>query len=101
MSKQSREFPHIYLPENGKSENYTRPGQGGGSNPPPERDRGSHARYLEEAIGRAIQNANQLLNSRDPELATGIPGFYLEFHIKAEETLALKSLENQKKRLNW
>ena len=60
MSKQSREFPHIYLPENGKSENYTRPGQGGGSNPPPERDRGSHARYLEEAIGRADQQGQRL-----------------------------------------
>ena len=33
MSKESRDLPHIYLPENGKSENYTRPG--GGSNPPP------------------------------------------------------------------
>jgi hypothetical protein len=99
MSKQSREFPHIYLPENGKSENYTRPGQGGGSNPPPKRNRITHAWYLEEVIGRAIQNANQLLNSRDPGLATGVPGFYLEFYIKAEETIALKFLENRHKKI--
>ena len=81
MSKQSRDFPHIYLPENGQSENYTRPG-GGSNPPPPDRDRLAHARYLEEAIGQAIQQANQILNSRDSQLATGVPGFYLEFQIK-------------------
>lgn len=99
MSKQSREFPHIYLPEKGKSKNYTRPPQGGGANTPPNRNRVAHARYLEQAIGRAIQEARQQLNSRDPELATGVPGFYLEFHIKAEETIALKSLESRKKKI--
>jgi hypothetical protein len=99
MSKQSRNFPHIYLPETGQSENYTRPRQGGGSNYPPDRDRAAHARYLEEQIGQAIQQANQILNSRDSQLATGVQGFYLEFQIKAEETIALKSLENRKKKI--
>lgn len=99
MSKQSRDFPHIYLPENGQSENYTRPRQGGGSNSPPDRDRLAHARYLEEQIGQAIQAANQILNSRDSQLATGVPGFYLEFQIKAEELIALKSLENRQKKI--
>ncbi len=99
MSQESREFPHIYLPENGQSENYTRPRQGGGSNSPPDRDRIAHARYLEEQIGQAIQQANQILNSRDSQLATGVPGFYLEFQIKSEETIALKSLENRKKKI--
>ncbi|XDE61849.1 hypothetical protein AB3M80_25650 [Arthrospira platensis BEA 1257B] len=99
MSQESRDFPHIYLPENGQSENYTRPRQGGGSNLSPDRDRIAHARYLEEQIGKAIQQANQILNSRDSQLATGVPGFYLEFQIKSEETIALKSLENRKKNI--
>ena len=98
MSKESRALPHICLPKNGKSENYTRPG-GGGSNPPPDRDRAAHARYLEGQIGRAIEQANQILNSRDSQLATGVPGFYLEFQIKAEELIALKSLENRQKKI--
>lgn len=99
MSQESREFPHIYLPENGQSENYTRPRQGGGSNSPPDRDRIAHARHLEEQIGQAIQQANQILNPRDSQLATGVAGFYLEFQIKSEETIALKSLENRQKKI--
>ncbi|MDT9297803.1 S8 family peptidase [Arthrospira platensis] len=99
MSQESREFAHIYLPENGRSENYTRPRQGGGSKSPPNRDRLAHARYLEEQIGQAIQQANEILNSRDSQLATGVPGVYLEFRIKSEETIALKSLENRKKKV--
>ena len=99
MSKQSRELPHIYLSENGTSENYTRPKRGGGSNSPPERNRAAHAKYLEQAIGRAIQEARKQLNSRDSKLATGVSGFYLEFEIQAKETIALKSLENQQKRI--
>jgi hypothetical protein len=78
MSEQSRSFPHIYLSENGESENYTRPRQGGGgSPPPPQRDRIAHAQVLERAIGLAIQEARQQLGSREPEIAAGVPGFYL------------------------
>ncbi|GEM_PF-1695994 len=84
MSDQSRRFPHIYLPENGESEKYTRSSSGGGSSSPPQRDRAAHARALELAIGTAIQKARQQLDSRQPEVAAGVPGFYLEFQVQAD-----------------
>ncbi|MGB5972179.1 MAG: hypothetical protein WBG38_02615 [Nodosilinea sp.] len=84
MSEQSPEFLHIYLPENGKRENYTTPRGGGGSEPSPERDRPEHARTLERAIGTALQNAQRELSSRDPDIAAGVPGFYLEFQVQSD-----------------
>lgn len=99
MSEKPREFPHIYLPEKGNSENYTRPPQGGGSTRLPERDRAAHAKILLQAMGKAMNAASQQLNSREPEIATGVPGFYLEFQLKATEKIVLKSLENFKKKI--
>lgn len=99
MAEKSRQLPHLYVPEKGKNEAYKRPPQGGGSKSPPERDRKEHAKLLEEAIGRAIQEARQQIKSRDSKIATGVPGFYLEFHLKAEETIALQSLENRPKKM--
>ncbi len=121
MSEKPREFPHIYWPEQGNSESYTRPSQGGGSTSPPERDRAAkekyrspqsrgstspperdraaHAKILLQAMAKAMNAASQQLNSREPEIATGVPGFYLEFKLKATEKIALKSLENFKKKI--
>ncbi|QIZ71674.1 S8 family peptidase [Oxynema aestuarii] len=99
MVEKSRQFPHIYVPEKGKNEAYKRPPQGGGSKSPPERDRKEHAQFLEQAIDRAIQEARQQIKSRNSNVAVGVPGFYLEFQLKAEETAALKSLENRQKKI--
>ncbi len=99
MSDQSRRFPHIYLPENGESEKYTRPSSGGGSSSPPQRDRAAHARALELAIGTAIQKARQQLDSRQPEVAAGVPGFYLEFQVQADGAKAFEKLEDRTKKI--
>ncbi len=100
MSDQSRRFPHIYLPENGESEKYTRPKQGGGDSPqPPVRDRAAHARTLELAIGRALQEARQQLDSRDPDVAAGVPGFYLEFQVQADKLNAFEKLGDLRKKV--
>lgn len=99
MSDQSRRFPHIYLPENGESEKYTRPQSGGGSPSHPQRDRAVHARALELAIGKAIQKARQQLDSRQPEVAAGVPGFYLEFQVQADGASAFEKLENRTKKI--
>lgn len=99
MSDQPRRFPHIYLPENGKSEKYTRPPSGGGSSSHPQRDRAAHARTLELAIGKAVQKARQQLDSRQPEVAAGVPGFYLEFQVQADGANAFEKLENRTKKI--
>jgi Subtilase family len=98
MSDRSRKFPHIYLPDNGKSENYT--GRGGGkSPPPPERNRIEHAQFLEQTIGLAIQDARKQLDSRQPDIAAGIPGFYLEFQILADKANAFQQLGDRRKNI--
>lgn len=99
MPEQSPEFPHIYLPENGEREDYTTPRGGGCSDPSPEKDRPEHARALESAISMALQNAQRELSSRDPDVAAGVPGFYLEFQIQADKANAFEKLGNQTKKI--
>ncbi|MBE9070152.1 S8 family peptidase, partial [Leptolyngbya cf. ectocarpi LEGE 11479] len=99
MPDQSRKFPHIYLPENGESEDYTDPRIVNNNQDPPGRDRASHARELERSIGVALQKAEAQLKSRDPEIATGEPGFYLEFQMHADKSNAFESLQNRQKKI--
>lgn len=98
MSDQLRRFPHIYLPENGESEKYTRPGNPV-TPPPPDRDRVAHARTLEQAISLALQEARQQLNSRVPDVAAGVPGFYLEFQVQADKANAFEKLGDLRKKV--
>jgi hypothetical protein len=100
MSDRSRKFPHIYLPNNGESEKYTRPPKGGGDDsPPPLRDRVEHARALELSIGTAIQQARQQMDSREPNIAAGVPGFYLEFQVLADGANAFQQLGDRTKKI--
>lgn len=98
MPDQSRELPHIYLPDSGKSENYTSP-RTGSTPPPPIRDRGRHANELERAIGQALVEAQKQLESREPGIASGKPGFYLEFQVQADKANAFEKLENRQKEI--
>lgn len=100
MSEQSPRFRHIYLPKNGKREDYTRPPSGGGKSiEPPERNRPEHAQNLERQIGAALQNAQRQLNSRDANIAAGEPGFYLEFKVQTDQAKAFEQLENRTKKI--
>jgi hypothetical protein len=98
MSDQSRNLPHLYLSGNGESENYTSRG-GGGAIQPPIRDREDHATALQQALNQAINEARQNLNSRDPEIAVGNPGFYLEFQIHSDNMNVFESLESKRKNI--
>ncbi len=99
MSDRSRKFPHIYLSDKGKSEKYTRPPGGGDDSPPPLRDRVEHAQALELSIGTAIQKARQQMDSREPGIAAGAPGFYLEFQILADGANAFQQLGDRTKKI--
>ncbi|MFN7715835.1 MAG: S8 family peptidase [Pseudanabaenaceae cyanobacterium] len=96
MSDQSRNLPHLYLSGNGESENYT---SRGGAIQPPIRDREDHATALQQALNQAINEARQNLNSRDPEIAVGNPGFYLEFQIHSDNMNVFESLESKRKNI--
>ncbi|MFP4122994.1 S8 family peptidase [Coleofasciculus sp.] len=98
MVDQSRDRPHIYLPDSGESENYTSP-RTGTTPPPPPRDRERHANELARAIGRSLLKARQQLDSREPEIATGKPGFYLEFQVLTDQANAFEKLENRQKKI--
>ncbi len=98
MVDQSRDRPHIYLPDSGESENYTSP-RTGTTPPPPPRDRERHANELARAIGQALLKARQQLDSREPEIATGKPGFYLEFQVLADQANAFEKLENRQNKI--
>jgi hypothetical protein len=98
MSNRTRNLPHLYLRNNGKSERY-RPRGGGGNPPPPNRDRQKHAEKLKQAIEEAIVNANQQLNTCEPDIAVGEPGFYLEFQIQADKANIFENLANKPKKI--
>jgi hypothetical protein len=82
----------------GESEIYTSPRRGGGGLPPA-RARAAHAAKLEQALSRAVAEARRQLEQRDPVLAAGEPGFYLDFEVPADHQVALDWLENRRKRI--
>jgi hypothetical protein len=90
----------LYLSGNGKSEDYTFKGGGGGeSSKPPARDREDHATALKEALNQAVNKARQNLETRNPEIAVGNPGFYLEFQIHSDNMNVFESLESKRKNI--
>jgi hypothetical protein len=98
MSNRTRNLPHFYLRNNGKSERY-RPRGVAGNAPPPNRDHQKHAEKLKQAIEEAIVKANQQLNSREPDIAIGEPGFYLEFQIQADKANIFENLANKLRKI--
>ncbi|MDY7526256.1 hypothetical protein RGU13_19765, partial [Sphingomonas sp. 10B4] len=66
---------------------------------PPARARAAHAAHLEQALGAAVATARQLLDARDPAVAEGERGFYLDFDVPADHQSALDGLENRLKKI--
>ncbi|MEB3120559.1 MAG: S8 family peptidase [Snowella sp.] len=98
MPNPPRNLPHLYLRNNGKSERYRSRGRGV-TPPPPHRNRQEHADKLKQAIDEAIVKANQQLNTREPDIAVGEPGFYLEFQIQADKANIFENLANKPKKI--
>jgi hypothetical protein len=98
MPKYQRNLPNFYIVVKGDSQNYTSPGAGGAKSPPP-RNRIEHAKTLQQAFEKALENYQQQKLLREPELAVGEAGFYLEFQLPKSELKALESLENKPKKI--
>lgn len=47
-------------------------------------------------MGLALRQARETLADRDPEIATGQPGFYLQFDIPVAERDAVEALESKR-----
>lgn len=94
MARPPRDRPHFHLEGGGESEPYTSPHRGSSGLPPP-RARAAHARRLVRAMGVALRQARETLEERDPAIAAGESGFYLQFDIPAAQTEALDALENK------
>lgn len=98
MPEFPRDLPHLYLRGSGKAEQYTRK--------PfpiihklPQRDRAGHAEALRVAIEGAIAAAGVQRQMRDPNIAAGTPGLYLDFEIQHGEEAAIELLENRVKHI--
>lgn len=98
MAIAPRNRPHFLLRGSGQSETYTSPRRGS-SGLPPARARAAHAAKLERALGAAISQARQQIQERDPGLAEGESGFYLEFEVLVGHQGALDGLENRPKKI--
>ncbi len=93
-----RDRPHLYLSGGGRSEPYTSKGSGR-TPPPPERDRAAHARALEAALTQALQDGRRQLEERALNIASGTPGFYLQFELDPHDTTAVEKLENRQQKI--
>lgn len=94
----TRNRPHIYLPGQGSVKGYTARGSGGGEAKLPVRDRLAHADKLTKALTLAVQAGEQLIAARDPALAGGERGFYLEFELPQAQAAILDKLEKREKK---
>jgi len=93
-----RDLPHLYLRGSGRAEQYTRK--------PfrivrklPQRDRAGHAETLRIALQGAFAAAGVQRQERDPNIAAGAPGLYLDFEILHGEEAAIELLENRVKHI--
>lgn len=98
MAIKPRDRPHFLLQGGGESEIYTSPRRGGGGLPPA-RARAAHAAKLEQALGVAVAAARAQIGAREPAVAEGEPGFYLDFEVPVDHQGALDALENRRKKI--
>src|SRR5689334_19833062 len=95
MPEFPRDLPHLYLRGSGKPERYRtkiRP-----VFELPDRDRAAHGAALENALTRALNDAEVRRRERDPDLLTGTSGFYLDFHIHSGSEHAAELLTSRPK----
>ena len=94
-----RDRPHLFLRAHGETEPYRRPAQIIAPPLLPTRDRAQHAAELEHAIGTAISAGRRQLAERDPEVAVGTPGFYLEVQLPANEITGVDQLADRRQKM--
>lgn len=99
MPKYQRNLPNFYIVVKGDSQNYTYRGGGGNKKSFPPRNRIEHAETLQQALEKALENYQQQKLGREPELAVGEAGFYLEFQLPKSELKAVELLENKPKKI--
>jgi hypothetical protein len=97
MPEFPRDLPHLYLPNQGRSEPFTRSGRGRVHIPV--RDREAHANALREALTEALAAAETALAARDPEATTGTAGFYLDFQIAPGGEKEVERLEDRRRHI--
>ena len=93
-----RDRPHLYLRKNGRSEPYTRKTPPPRS-PLPQRDRATRAQAIRSTLDAALTMAEAWHREREPDLAQGTPGFYLDFEIHPGSEMAADLLENRRKNI--
>ncbi|BAY59298.1 hypothetical protein NIES2135_61750 (plasmid) [Leptolyngbya boryana NIES-2135] len=98
MAEPFSDLPHFYLQGTSSAANYTRPKGGGDSDPPPERDRISHANFLTSRLQTALEAAANERSLRVKDLTYGESGFYLEFTVNKEEFKEI-SLDDRRKQI--
>ena len=98
MPELPRDLPHLYLQNQGRSEQFTRSGRGQPNIP--NRDREAHADALRQALTQALVSAEAAVAAtRDSEVATGTAGFYLDFTIAPGGEKEIERLEDQRRHI--
>ena len=92
------DLPHLYLRGSGRAELYTSKHRGGGRKLP-QRDRVGHAESLRSALVEAFAAGEVWRQERDPGVAAGTPGLYLDFEIPPGSEQAVDLLENRVKHI--
>ena len=97
--EEARPHPHIYLQGTGARQGYTAYQAGGdGGGGPPQRDRAGHANALTQAVTQVVQQGETILANREPDVAAGVKGFYVEFTLPVGQADIVDKLENRRGR---
>ena len=99
MNDSPRDRPHLYIDGGGQTEQYRRPAQAIQAPPLPVRDRAAHADLLSASIGVALEAARAQLRARATTVAEGVPGFYLQIEVPANERAVIDQLGNRPKKI--
>lgn len=99
MPDYKRNLPNFHIAIKGDRQSYTsppRPRNKKSFNLP---KRTEHAEKLQKAFEKALKNYQQQKSLREPEIALGEAGFYLEFQLQKSELETVEKLENKPKQI--